>query len=176
MPHEGAQAVKIQAGSPEYNLLASWVAQGAPWGDQKQPELLSIAVVPREQALQKGETRQLSVTAVFADGAKRDVTRYAVYAPADKTVATVDGGGKVQANNYGEVPIVVSFMRRFDTVRITVPQPLPSPFPAVQVNNKIDEFVFAKLKTLGIPPSEVCPDHVFLRRVYLDVLGALPDA
>jgi len=172
--HEGAQAVKIQAGSPEYNLLVSWVAQGASWGDQKQPELLSIAVLPREQTLQISEIRQLSVTAIFADGAKRDVTRYAVYAPADKTLATVDGDGKVQANNYGEVPIVVSFMRRFDTVRITVPQPLPSPFPAVQVSNKIDEFVFAKLKTLGIPPSQVCPDHVFLRRVYLDVLGALP--
>jgi hypothetical protein len=172
--HEGAQAVKIQAGSPEYNLLASWVAQGAPWGDEKQPELLSIGVVPREQVLQKGEIRQLLVTAVFSDGAKRDVTRYAVYTSPDKRVAAVDGSGKVQANDYGETPIVVSFMRRFDTARITVPQPLPSPFPAVQINSKIDELVFAKLKALGIPPSEVCPDHVFLRRVYLDVLGALP--
>jgi hypothetical protein len=172
--HQGAQAVKIQAGSPEYNLLASWVAQGAPWGDPKQPELLSIGVVPREQSLPKGETRQLSVTAIFSDGAKRDVTRYAVYTSPDKRVATVDGSGKVQANDYGEVPIVVSFRRRFDTAGITVPQPLPSPFPAVQINNKIDELVFAKLKILGIPPSEVCPDHVFLRRVYFDVLGALP--
>ena len=89
-------------------------------------------------------------------------------------MAAVDGSGKVQANDYGEVPIVASFMRRFATARITVPQPLPSPFPAVQINNKIDELVFAKLKSLGIPPSEVCPDQVFLRRVYLDVLGALP--
>jgi hypothetical protein len=172
--HEGAQAVKIQVGSPEYNLLASWVAQGAPWGDEKQPVLLSIGVVPREQVLQKGEIRQLSVTAVFSDGAKRDVTRYAVYTSPDKRVAAVDGSGKVQASDYGETPIVVSFMRRFDTARITVPQPLPFPFPAVQINNRIDEIVFAKLRVLGIPPSEVCPDHVFLRRAYLDVLGALP--
>ena len=71
IPHERAQAVKIQAGSPEYNLLVSWVAQGASWGDDKQPELLSIAVLPREQALQKGETRQLSVTAVFTDGTRK---------------------------------------------------------------------------------------------------------
>ncbi len=172
--HEGAQAVKVQVGSPQYNLLASWVAQGASWGDEKQPGLLSITVVPGEHTLQKGETRQLSVTAVFTDGAKRDVTGYALYTSADKRVAAVDGSGNVQANDYGEVPIVASFMRRFATARITVPQPLPSPFPAVQINNRIDELVFAKLKSLGIPPSEVCPDQVFLRRVYLDVLGALP--
>jgi Protein of unknown function (DUF1553)/Protein of unknown function (DUF1549)/Bacterial Ig-like domain (group 2) len=172
--HEGAKAVKIQAGSPEYNLLASWIARGASWGGEKQPELLSIGVLPREQALQKGQVGQLSVTATYSDGARKDVTRYAVFTSSDRRVATVDGSGKIQAKDHGEAPIIATFMRRFDTVRVTVPQPLPSPFPAVEINNKIDEFVFAKLKTLGIPPSEVCPDQVFIRRAYLDVLGALP--
>ena len=172
--HEGAKAVKIQAGSPEYNLLASWIARGASWGVEKQPELVSIGVLPREQALQKGQVGQLSVTATFSDGARKDVTRYAVYTSSDRRVATVDGSGKIQANDHGEAPIIVTFRRRFDTAGITVPQPLPSPFPAVEINNKIDEFVFAKLKTLGIPPSQVCSDQVFIRRVYLDVLGALP--
>jgi hypothetical protein len=138
--------------------------------------LVSIGVLPREQTLKKGETGQLAVTAVYAGGAKKDVTRYALFTSADKGVASVDGTGKVQALDYGETVIVASFMRRFEPVRISVPQPLPSPFPAVGVNNKIDEFVFAKLKTLGIPPSEVCSDPVFLRRIYLDVLGALPAA
>ena len=35
-------------------------------------------------------------------------------------------------------------------------------------NNHIDELVFAKLKKLDIPPSELCSDAVFVRRVYLD--------
>jgi hypothetical protein len=55
-----------------------------------------------------------------------------------------------------------------------VPQPLAGPFPNVPANNRIDELVFARLKTLGIPPSELSSDVVFLRRVYLDAIGTLP--
>ena len=39
---------------------------------------------------------------------------------------------------------------------------------------KIDELVFARLKRLGIQPSYVCSDAVFLRRAFLDVIGTLP--
>ncbi|MBN2024667.1 MAG: DUF1553 domain-containing protein [Pirellulales bacterium] len=41
---------------------------------------------------------------------------------------------------------------------------------------KIDELVFARLAKLGIQPARVCSDAVFVRRVYLDVLGTLPTA
>jgi hypothetical protein len=41
---------------------------------------------------------------------------------------------------------------------------------------KIDELVFAKLKELKIPPALLCSDGVFLRRVYLDMIGTLPTA
>ncbi|MEI6890619.1 MAG: DUF1553 domain-containing protein [Pontiella sp.] len=39
---------------------------------------------------------------------------------------------------------------------------------------KIDRLVLAKLNEKGIPPSALCSDEVFLRRVYLDVIGTLP--
>ena len=42
--------------------------------------------------------------------------------------------------------------------------------------NKIDSLVFAKLRQLGIQPSNLCSDAVFLRRAYLDVIGTLPTA
>ena len=48
---------------------------------------------------------------------------------------------------------------------------LPTP-PTPQ--GRLDELVFAKWKQLGIEPANVCSDAVFLRRVYLDVLGTLP--
>jgi hypothetical protein len=41
---------------------------------------------------------------------------------------------------------------------------------------RIDELVFAKLKQLGIAPAKPCSDGVFVRRVYLDVIGTLPTA
>ncbi len=40
--------------------------------------------------------------------------------------------------------------------------------------NRIDELVFAQLKSLGIAPARLCSDAVFLRRAYLDVIGTLP--
>lgn len=39
---------------------------------------------------------------------------------------------------------------------------------------RIDYLAFTKLDELGIPPSDRCTDEVFLRRVYLDVIGTLP--
>ncbi len=54
---------------------------------------------------------------------------------------------------------------------------LPFESPAnVAPQGKIDELVFAKLKHLGIQPAAVCSDAVFVRRVYLDVIGTLPTA
>src|SRR5674476_1592223 len=42
--------------------------------------------------------------------------------------------------------------------------------------NKIDEIVFARLQELNIAPARLCSDPVFVRRVYLDVIGTLPTA
>lgn len=42
--------------------------------------------------------------------------------------------------------------------------------------SRIDGFVSAKLQRLGIPQPRVCSDAVFVRRVYLDVIGTLPTA
>jgi len=43
-------------------------------------------------------------------------------------------------------------------------------------SNPIDALVLASLRTRGIEPARVCSDATFLRRVYLDVIGTLPDA
>ncbi len=42
--------------------------------------------------------------------------------------------------------------------------------------NGIDEPILAKLRSLGIQPAPPCSDSVFVRRVYLDVIGTLPTA
>ena len=41
---------------------------------------------------------------------------------------------------------------------------------------KIDKLVFASLRHLNIRPANLCSDAVFVRRVYLDVIGTLPTA
>ena len=47
-------------------------------------------------------------------------------------------------------------------------------YPAVPTPTKIDALVVAKLRKLGVVPSEVCTDAEFLRRVSLDLTGTLP--
>jgi hypothetical protein len=42
--------------------------------------------------------------------------------------------------------------------------------------SKIDKLVFTRLEKLGIQPANICSDAVFVRRVYLDVIGTLPTA
>ena len=46
---------------------------------------------------------------------------------------------------------------------------------AVEPAGKLDKIVFAKLATMDIKPV-LCSDTVFVRRVYLDVIGVLPTA
>lgn len=45
---------------------------------------------------------------------------------------------------------------------------------AAEPKGKIDELIFAKLKAKGIQPAWPCSDTVFVRRVYLDLIGTLP--
>lgn len=59
----------------------------------------------------------------------------------------------------------------------TITRPLNDRFEAPEAPvpaNKIDELVLAKLHARGIEPANLCTDEVFIRRVYLDVIGTLP--
>ncbi len=47
---------------------------------------------------------------------------------------------------------------------------------APQPSGRIDELVFARLNELHLAPAHVCSDAVFVRRVFLDVIGTLPTA
>jgi len=59
--------------------------------------------------------------------------------------------------------------------QISIAAPLES-LSASAAQNKIDELVFARLQKLNIAPASVCSDAVFVRRVFLDVIGTLPSA
>jgi hypothetical protein len=59
-----------------------------------------------------------------------------------------------------------------------LPKP-PNPFEmdvALTPQGRLDELVFAKWQQLKIEPAKSSSDAVFVRRVYLDVIGTLPTA
>jgi len=45
---------------------------------------------------------------------------------------------------------------------------------AVRPRGRLDELVFARLEARGLAPARECSDAVFMRRVYLDTIGAVP--
>jgi hypothetical protein len=60
------------------------------------------------------------------------------------------------------------------TFRATVPLGLPVPAYTFEHKTAVDEHTHNKWKQLGLVPSEVCSDEVYVRRVYLDITGSLP--
>ncbi|HXG08516.1 MAG TPA: DUF1549 and DUF1553 domain-containing protein [Gemmataceae bacterium] len=179
VPHEGGK--RFDVGSREYAILAAWIAAGMPDDPPGTPVLRRIEVTPAEQVVIAPTDRvQLNVRATFSDGSTRDVSRMAVYEPSNPAV-TVDTAGVVRRAEDGagvvESSVLVRYLDRQATVRLAfVPARADFTWPELPEANFIDRHVFTKLRTLRILPSLPCSDSVFLRRVYLDVLGVLPTA
>lgn len=168
---------RIDPGSADYRVLYEWLKQGTPLGDSRAPRAVSIRVSPQERILSLRAEQRILTTAVFSDGTERDVTAAAGYKSNAGHVAEVDSHGRVRTGSSpGEAAITVHYMGHVAAVRFQVPRPdAPHPYPALASNNAIDDLVWTKLKTMGLLPSEPAGDAVFLRRVYLDVLGTLPN-
>jgi hypothetical protein len=167
---------RIEVGSPDYVLLREWLKQGTPLGASNGPTLVSLRVEPAQRILGLKADQQILATAKYSDGSERDVTAAASYTSNAPHVGGVDGRGRVHTGSVaGEVAIAANYMGQAAVVRFQVPRPdAPNPYPALPVNNRVDELVWAKLKTMGLTPSELCDDTTFLRRLSLDALGALP--
>lgn len=70
---------------------------------------------------------------------------------------------------------VISFGAPDAVTRATPKTKVPlKKYKVWRADNRIDELVGVKLKQLGIPASDKCTDEVFVRRVYLDIIGTLP--
>ena len=75
----------------------------------------------------------------------------------------------------GNVGVMVRYQDKAAVFNVSVPLGAPVKHLPPE-KNFIDRLVFANLKQLGIPPSPVCDDATFLRRVSLDIAGRLPTA
>ena len=167
---------KLTQDSPEIRLLATWIAQGAKWQNDKAPQLKSLEILPARMVMSKGNDRTFQVKAVFWDGSSRNVTRDALCRCLDSRVAKAGPCCGVTAQDYGDSAVVVSYLRHWAVGVVLVPWPQQPDYSTFKPFNKIDELVLAKLRELNIEPSPVCTDEEFLRRVYLDVIGILPTA
>ncbi|MGK0190046.1 MAG: hypothetical protein ACI9R3_005865 [Verrucomicrobiales bacterium] len=179
MKHKGGKRFAVD--SDEYRILSQWIAQGAPAPEVDDPALTQLTISPPEQTLSSGvngETLQLTVTARYSDGVERDVTRWAKFTSTDATVAEVDDAGSVTVIGHGEGAITAWFSSQITTARITVPYPFevsPDAYANAKRVNFIDDLVLDQLRRLHLEPSPDSDDATFVRRVFLDLTGRLPN-
>lgn len=174
VPHEGGQRFRV--GSAEYDLLRRWIAAGTPPDPPGTPVLVRLDVSPRESVLvAPADSVALRAKATFDDGSSRDVTNLAVFEPSELTVR-VGPDGVARRQRDGEVAVLVRYLDKQSTARLAFVHERPGfAWEDPPENNYIDRHVFNKLHSLRMLPSPLASDSVFLRRVYLDTLGILPE-
>lgn len=185
VPHRGG--VRLHADSEEYRLLVAWIRSGNPLSGRfstsnvdktsvQSIRLEKLQVVPESLLMRPAQTQQLQVIAEYNDGTRRDVTGLALFESNNRDFATVTAQGVVTTERLpGTAAIMVRYQGRVAVFRPAVP--LGPELPEIPTStNIIDTLLFENLQRLGIPPSELCTDEIYLRRVSLDLVGRLPNA
>lgn len=173
-PHGGGK--RMDTDSHEYRLIYRWVEQGMPRGQASDPVVVGIKCYPVTRVMDRGSDQQISTLATYSDGTVEDVTRMALYEANDTEMAEATVTGLIKTLDLaGEVAIMARYQGQVSTFRATIP--LGADVAAMPpTKNLVDKAVFGKLKLLGIPASPLAGDATFLRRIYVDVTGALPSA
>jgi hypothetical protein len=175
VPHLGGK--RFEPGSPEYRVLATWIATGMAPPRASDPTLTRLEVTPARQALAVGATARLQVVAHYSDGHAENVTRWARFATADENVVQIDQDGALTVKGPGETALSVGFLTAVASARIVSPFPhrvADDAYVRSPRGNFIDDLVLEKLRELNIAPSAQSRDDEFIRRAYLDAAGILP--
>ncbi|MEO2037076.1 MAG: DUF1549 domain-containing protein [Planctomycetaceae bacterium] len=175
-PHGGGRRLPLD--SESYRMLRRWISDGLPRRHPQTPQLQSVTVTPTEAVMPNQASQQLVVTALYSDGSTRDVTHMAAYQSNESGVASVDNAGLVVAGTImGEAAIMARYEGKIAVARVPIPHPDPiaaAAYADLPSTSFVDKLVWDQLTRLRITPSEAAPDHKFLRRAAIDIIGRLP--
>jgi len=172
--HGGGMRLPID--SDGYAVLRRWIEAGASRGGAHDVRLESFEVQPAQSTVAMNATIPLKAVARYSDGSVRDVTGVSLFESNDRARAEVDETGAVRiAGIAGSVAVMARYQDKMTVATFLVPLGAAvAEFPAER--NFIDHLVFEQLRAVGVPPSPVCDDATFFRRVSLDVTGSVPTA
>src|SRR5205814_248397 len=126
VPHEGG--VRVTPDSWQFTVLRSWVAAGTPWKAGSGAVTGLRLNSPEYFLVPAKSSKQLTVTAQFADGPAEDVTAFCDFKVQDDAVAEITPLGKVTAVRAGDAGLVVSYRGLVKAIRVLVPADAPSGF------------------------------------------------
>jgi hypothetical protein len=173
IPHQGGR--RFAKTDPAYKTLLRWVDEGVR-DSQTTLVLKRLEVLPGHCRLHASRPiQQIVARAHFDDGSVRDVTHLAVFSSSDEESASVSAEGLVEFQRTAEVAVLVRYLQRIESIRLTYVRTDPTFVAENQPqNNYVDTFSFAKQRALQLKPAPLATDAVFLRRVHLDLIGVLP--
>lgn len=173
--HKGKERFKV--GSWEYEMLRQWITAGAKNDAVETGDFDHLEILPKEIVFQTpGQAVQLRARAHWKDGTVEDVTALTRFRTNDDSVALVNESGRVESKGKGDTHIVAFYDNGVEPIPVIIPSSEQSgaKYPAIAAATKVDQLVVAKLRKVGIIPSERSTDAEFLRRVSLDLTGTLP--
>ena len=173
--HRGG--LKLPKDGREYQILRQWIAEGCRMDEPETASCTGILLQHEGPSVLRWPepSTTIKVIARFADGTSRDVSHLAQFTSSDEAIATVQPDGKVTGVRRGVAAVMVRYLEHVEARAFTFVKPVAGyAWKDVPTANYVDTHVHNKLRELQFHPAELCTDNVFLRRVYLDVLGRLP--
>jgi hypothetical protein len=174
VPHEGG--ARLGSDSVAIEMITGWLREGMNDDPKDLPSVTKIEVLPGSRVLKApSRWQQIAVIAHLSNGTIRDVTRLTVFSSSDAAIGDVTPNGLVEFKQSGEVAILCRYLDRLQAIRFTYLEPREGfTWKNPPEVNYVDKLVFAKLKQMSIPPSDLCTDEEFIRRAFLDLCGLLP--
>ena len=168
---------RLDLDGPGATRLLKWIRAGAPRLQKRR--LVDFSVAPASSLLEQPQaTVTLTATAVFDDGTRSDVTRWTVFHSEDSSAVSIAGHRvRRRAAATGRHIVTARFLDRVVPLEFLVPRDAPRvQLPPQSQANFIDKHIHRRLEQLRLPPSTQTDDATFLRRVYLDLAGRLPES
>ena len=174
VPHGGGR--RLGTDSPDYQVLADWIRQGAAPPTSDDPILVTLTLTPSRGVLAANTPEQLKLEALFSNGVRRDVTRQALYLSNEPEIGAVDGSGRVNIGEQGGLfAVLARFGGQMAVFQGTVPfgeSTEPEKLP--EGASPVDRLLAEGWARLGVQPSAEVDDSTLIRRLCLDICGTLP--
>ncbi len=174
---DAPRVVKLHV-APRERVMRGTLTRSTIEGETRSASAASSTSAERSPSLthRVSDQQQIAVVAEYSDGSQRDVTRQADFASNLEVVASVSNDGLVTTSGQsGEAAIMVRYMGQVAVFMALVPHGEPlKEIATFTPKAEIDRLVAEKWKKLGLKPSPLINDAVFLRRVTLDLCGRLP--
>jgi len=167
---------RLTTDSPDYAILAAWIAAGAPGPAGTSVAVTGLEVEPAKRVAAPGATQQIRVVATYADGRRRDVTGWTRFDAMDEGVVKVSPTGVATTVGRGQGAVMARFGGEATIATFVVPFAATADLSGWTSAHPLDAVAAGKFAEIGLTPAGLCDDATFLRRAYLDAVGGLPTA